>query len=124
MKENKMKKTITQVAVAAILTLLVNPLYGSSGHEHGDGCIQEKIDEAQARETALKEAKRLVAKKKLDASWSDAQIDGVNQQIFNSMPEWIVALKNIKETNQKRQNLYIFITQYAEITGVNFSGKH
>lgn len=119
-----MKKTITKAVAAAILMLCVNPLYGGAEHEHGHNCIQEKIGETEAKEFALKEIKRLVAKKKLGASWGSVEVYGVSQQVLKSMPEWIVAFKNQKETNLERQHLYIFITQYAEITGVNFTGKH
>jgi hypothetical protein len=115
-----MKKTITKAVAAAILMLCVNPLYGGAEHEHGHNCIQDKIGETEAKEFALKEIKRLVVKKKLEASWSDAEVYGVNQRVFKSMPEWIVAFKNPKEANLERQNLYIFVTQYAEITGVSF----
>lgn len=120
-----MKKTITKVAVAAILTLGVNPLYAGAGHDHDHGHSHSKvkINEAKAKEIAIKEVKKYTADGKLDKSWENVSIDTIKQQIYQSVPEWVVAFKNQKELNPKRQNLYIFVNQYGEMTGANFTGQ-
>ncbi len=120
-----MKKIITKVAVAAILTLGVNPLYAGAGHdhEHGHSHAQEKISEAKAKEIATKEMRRYVLKGKLEKSWESVPVNSAKQQVFKSVPEWVVAFKNQNETNPEHQNLYIFVNQYGEITGANFTGK-
>ena len=120
-----MKKMITKVAVAAILTLGVNPLYAGAGHdhEHGHSHAQEKISEAKAKEIALKEMRRYVLKGKLEKSWESTPVKSAKQQVFKSVPEWVVAFKNQNETNPEQQNLYIFVNQYGEIIGANFTGK-
>ncbi|MDQ1244521.1 MAG: hypothetical protein QG565_861 [Campylobacterota bacterium] len=120
-----MKKMITKVAVAAILTLGVNPLYAGAGHdhEHGHSHAQEKISEAKAKEIATGQMKKYILNGKLDKSWESVSIESIKQQVYKSVPEWVVAFKNQKETNPERQNLYIFVNQYGEMLGANFTGK-
>lgn len=118
-----MKKIITKVAVAAILTFGVNPLYAGAGHDHGHSHSQEKISEAKAKEIALKEMRRYVLKGKLEKSWEGAPVNSAKQQVYKSVPEWVVTFKNQKEPNPKQQNLYIFVNQYGEIMGANFTGE-
>ncbi|MFA7353251.1 MAG: DUF6488 family protein [Sulfurimonadaceae bacterium] len=118
-----MKKIITKVAVAAILTLGVNPLFAGAGHDHSHSSSKTKINEAKAKEIALKEMRRYVLKGKLEKSWEGAPVNSAKQQVYKSVPEWVVTFKNQKEPNQKQQNLYVFVSQYGEITGANFTGE-
>jgi hypothetical protein len=118
-----MKKIITKVAVAAILTLGANPLFAGAGHDHSHSSSKTKISEAKAKEIATGEMKKYVLVGKLDKSWENVSIDTIKQQTYQSVPEWVFAFKNQKETNPERQNLYVFINQYGEMSGANFTGK-
>jgi hypothetical protein len=118
-----MKKIITKVAVAAILAFGVNPLYGGAGHDHSHSSSKTKINEAKAKEIAIKVVKKYTLDKKLDKSWENVSIDTIKQQTYQSLPEWVVTFKNQKELNPKRQNLYVFVNQYGEMTGANFTGQ-
>lgn len=118
-----MKKIITKVAVVAILTLGVNPLFAGAGHDHGHSHSTVKINEAKAKEIAIRAVKNYTLDGKLDKSWENVPIDAIKQQTYQSAPEWAVTFKNQKEPNQKQQNLYVFVNQYGEMTGANFTGQ-
>lgn len=118
-----MKKIITKVAVAAILTLGVNPLYGGAGHDHSHGHSKIKINEAKAKDLAIRVVKKYTLDGKLDKSWENVPIDTVKKQTYQSVPEWAVTFKNQKASDPKKQNLYIFVNQYGEMTGANFTGQ-
>lgn len=122
-----MKKIITNAAFAAVLTLSVSPLYASGnhdhGHDHGHSHSKTVVNETKAKGVAMRQLKTLVQSSKLDKSWAGVAVHSVNKQTFNSMPEWVFAFKNDKEPNQERRNLYIFVNQYGEMTGANFTGK-
>jgi hypothetical protein len=118
-----MKKIITKVAVAAILAFGVNPLYGGAGHDHSHSSSKTKINEAKAKDIALKEMRRYVINGKLDKSWEGAPVNSAKQQVYKSIPEWVVTFKNPKESKPEQQNLYVFVSQYGEIMGANFTGE-
>lgn len=118
-----MKKIITKVAVATILTLGVNPLFAGAGHDHGHSHSTVKINEAKAKEIAIRVVKNYTLDGKLDKSWENVPIDTIKKQTYQSAPEWAVTFKNQKEPNPKQQNLYVFVNQYGEMTGANFTGQ-
>jgi len=118
-----MKKIITKVAVAAILTLGVNPLYGGAGHDHSHSSSKTKINEAKAKEIAIRQVKNYTLDGKLDKSWENVPIESAKQQTYQSVSEWVFAFKNQKESNPKQQNLYVFVNQYGEMIGANFTGQ-
>ncbi len=118
-----MKKIITKVAVAAILTLGANPLFAGAGHDHSHSSSKTKISEAKAKEIATGEMKKYVLVGKLDKSWENISIESTKQQVYKSVAEWVFTFKNQKETNPERQNLYVFINQYGEMSGANFTGQ-
>ncbi|MDO9266605.1 MAG: DUF6488 family protein [Sulfurimonas sp.] len=120
-----MKKIITKVAVAAILTLGVNPLYGGAGHDHGHdhSSSKTKINEAKAKEIAIRQLKNYTLDGKLDKSWDNVPIESAKQRTYQSVPEWVVTFKNQKELNKEKQTLYVFVNQYGDMAGANFTGQ-
>ena len=122
-----MKQIITNAAFAAALTLSVSPLYAGGnhdhGHDHGHSHSKTVVNEAKAKEVAMRQIKNFVQSGKLDKSWAGVAVHSVNKQTYNSMPEWIFTFKNDKEPNQERHSFYIFVNQYGEMAGANFTGK-
>lgn len=124
-----MKNVITKAALASILILGVNPLYAGAGHnhdhgdDHGHSHAKTKINKAKAKIIAIKIVKDYAIDGKLDKSWSDVIVDSVKAQTYNSVPEWVFTFKNPKELNSKHQSLYIFVNQYGEMSGANFTGQ-
>lgn len=124
-----MKNIITKTVFAAILTFGVNPLYAGAGHNHdpednhGHSHAKTKINKTKANEIAISIVKNYALDGKLAKSWSNVIVDSVREQTYNSVPEWVFTFKNPKEVNSKHQSLYIFVNQYGEMTGANFTGQ-
>ena len=120
-----MKNRITKTVLAAILTLGANSLYAGAGHNHNHGHshTKTKINKGKAKIIAIKIVKDYAVDGKLDKSWSDVIVDSVKAQTYNSVPEWVFTFKNPKEVNPKHQSLYIYVNQYGEMTGANFTGQ-
>ncbi len=115
-----MKKIKALVTFVVMLTLGVNPLYA---HGNGHKRSTVKINEVKAKEIAIKQVENFTLAGKLDKSWRNIKVDSVRQQTFQSLPEWIFTFKNPKEPNPKQKSFYIFVNQYGEITGANFTGE-
>ncbi|QOY54242.1 hypothetical protein HUE87_10215 [Candidatus Sulfurimonas marisnigri] len=121
-----MRKIIISVAMATFLALGINPLYAGSGHSHGEhGHSHEysKVGEAQAKQIAMKQLNGYVALGKLDKSWKNISVKNTNKQEFQGTPEWVFTFNNPNEPKADQKNLYIFINQYGQMTGANFTGK-
>lgn len=121
-----MKKIITSVAMATFLTLGINPLYAGSGHnhgEHGHSHGHSKVEEAQAKQIAMKQLNSYVALGKLDKSWKNIPVKNTKKQEFQGNPEWVFTFNNLNEKKAEQKNLYIFVNQYGEMMGANFTGK-
>lgn len=121
-----MKKIIRSVAMATFLALGINPLYAGSGHshgEHGHSHGNSKVKEEQAKQIAVKQLNSYAARGKLDKSWKNIPVKSVEQKMFHGKPEWAFTFNNPKEPKAKQKNLYIFVNQYGEMTGANFTGK-
>jgi hypothetical protein len=73
-----MKKIITNAAFAAILTLGVSPLYAGAGHNHEDGHghshSKTVVNEAKAKEVAMRQIKSYAQDGKLDKSWAGVAV--------------------------------------------------
>ncbi|MBU1658938.1 hypothetical protein KKG72_07805 [bacterium] len=121
-----MRKIITSVAMATFLALGINPLYAGSGHsheDHGHSHGNSKVNEAQAKQIATQQLNSYVAHGKLDKSWKNIPVHNIEQKKFHGNPEWVFTFNNPNEVKANQKNLYIFVNQYGEMTGVNFTGN-
>ena len=121
-----MKKIITSVAMATFLLLGINPLYAGAGHshgQHGHSHGNSKVKEEQAKQIAMKQLNSYVSYGKLDKSWKNISINSVEQKKFHGQLEWVFTFNNPNEQKAEQKNLYIFVNQYGEIMGANFTGK-
>ena len=120
-----MKHLTLKAALAAVLTLGLNPLYAGPGHNHDHGHSHEnvKIGEAEAKAISLKQVEHYLKTDKLEKSWSGVPVHAVEQKLFKSGPEWVVSYKNTQVKDPGKQVLYIFISQYGKLTGANYTGK-
>lgn len=120
-----MKKNITIAAFAAFLALGANPLYAGAGHDHSHGHSHSKtkIKETKAKQIATRYINNYVLDGKLDKSWKDATLKSAKEQVYHGIPEWVFAFNNPAEPKDNQKNLYIFINQYGEMTGANFTGE-
>lgn len=119
-----MKKLIKTSLMTALLACSFNPLYASGSHDHGGHShAQKEVTKEYAQNIATKEIKRLVQHDKLDSSWTNSPVSNMEKKKFNNTTEWVISYKNNKIQDVKKQNLYVFINLYGEITGVNHSGE-
>lgn len=111
---------------AVVLALNLTTLYAGSGHshgEHGHSHGQSEVKEAQAKQIAIKQLSSYVANRKLDKSWKHIPVKNLEQKMFHGIPEWVFTFNNPNEVKAEQKNLYIFVNQYGEVTGANFTGK-
>jgi hypothetical protein len=66
---------------------------------------------------------KLIEAKNLDQSWKDGKFDSIEEKKFKNGNEWLVTVKNDKETDQTKRTLYVFVTSNGALAGVNFTGK-
>ena len=119
-----MKKLIRTSLITAVLACSFNPLYASGSHDHGGHShAQKEVTKEYAKNVATKEIKSLSQRGKLDKSWINTPMLNMKQKKYNNEMEWVVSYKNDNIKDPNKQNLYVFINLYGEITGVNHSGQ-
>jgi len=116
---------IKTTLMTVLLAYSFNPLYASGNHDHGHGHShdRQKITKSYAQNKATKEIKILIQLGKLDKNWMNIPILNMTQKKYNNEMEWVISYKNNTIKDAKKQNLYVFINLYGEITGVNHSGE-
>jgi hypothetical protein len=118
-----MKKLIKTSLMTALLACSFNPLYASGNHGNGHSHDKQKVSKSHAQNKATKEIKKLIKAGKLDGSWINTPISNMEQKKYNNEMEWVINYKNNTIKDVKKQNLYVFVNLYGEITGVNHSGE-
>lgn len=78
-------------------------------------CVQDEIKSAVPKAVEI-----LVAKGKIEGSWSAAMVEKIEQRTFKKGPEWVAILVDEK---QQKKRLYIFITLKGYLNGANFTGE-
>jgi len=113
-----------------LLVLLVlfsiNVSANEEHNSHGGGNPYEEfgipIVENQAVDFSRSIINRLVENKKLIDSWLDVTHVRSEKKVFKADPEWVVSFKNDKVTGDK-EVIYIFLSQYGDFLGANFTGN-
>jgi hypothetical protein len=90
----------------------------SHGHKHRPPA---PIDEAAAKERAVQEVGQLVAKKKVEPSWTDSTVKSVEKKTLKKGWEWLVTLENSVASKDKL--LYVFLKPHGKFVAANFTGK-
>lgn len=115
------------ISTALLVSTLVcaAPAFAGAGHEHGPGGSHSHgpISSDAAVKKAEKQVKTLIARGKLDKTWTDAKVIGATQKDAGQGPEWIVTVKNEKASDPAKQTLYVFYTANGNYLATNFSGK-
>jgi hypothetical protein len=118
-----MKKLIKTSLMTALLACSFNPLYASGNHDHGHSHDRKEVSKLDVQNVAAKEIKRLVKRGKLDNGWINSPVSNMEKKKYNNEMEWVIRYKNNSIQDVKKQNLYVFVNLYGEITGVNHSGE-
>ncbi len=129
-----MKNLIKATVITALLSLV--SLYAHGGkeeHDHNHDCKhtldkdtvlgQIKANKADVEKRAKQKIQKLVSKKRIPKSWKEAKIAKIGKTSVNDTKDWEVSFKNLKIKDKTKQTLYIFVSVYGDIVGVNYTGK-
>jgi hypothetical protein len=99
-------------------------------HEKGHTCnhpehelLDKKYKSKEIQAVAKAKIQSLIKEKKIPKSWKRMQITKIGKQQLNYTNDWVVVFENNKIKNKKRNTLYIFVDEYGEVRGANYSGK-
>ena len=118
-----MKKLLTILFMTFLLP--TGQLLAGAGHSHGPdgGHSMGPISGEKVIEVAFKVVKKLIEKKKIDASWAEVKVASSQQKTFSKGPEWVVSIVNKKVLDASKQTLYLFFTLDGHYIAANFSGS-
>ena len=122
-----MKILVTTLLVS--LTLLNADEHSSHVHKHGpqqedDSKFIMQMEESQStiEKNAKKKIQTLVQEKKIPKSWAFAPMLKM-EKTKNKTNDWKVSFSNLKITHKTKQTLYVFVSAYGKVVGVNYTGK-
>ncbi len=125
-------KILLKAAVIVLLHAVILSANADQDHKHSKGCKHKKPDTNVAvqmeenQSTIEKNAKekmiKLVLEKKIPKSWEDAVLLKT-VKTKNNTNDWVVSFGNTNIKNRSKQTLYIFVSVYGKVMGVNYSGK-
>ena len=117
-----MTKIIKASFILLILTFTtLNAKNGYDYYHYGNGgSSYTKLNKTAITKIAKAEIKRLTMKKKIPTSWKSMPISKIHKSNTN---DWIVTFKNLKIKSKSKQKLYIFISIYGKLKGVNYTGR-
>jgi hypothetical protein len=107
------------VSFALVLAAPAPVALAHPGHDDHDAPAE--LDEPGAQERARKEIDRLIARKKLDASWKEATHKATEKKPVKKTWEWLVTFENAAATKDKV--LYVFLRPTGKFVAANFTGK-
>lgn len=110
-----MKSLLIIVFSLFSLTTIAGP---GSGHSHSHS---NEVSQVRTVIIAQEHIKRLIAKGKLESSWSKADYEESVQKKFGNKKEWVVTFKNTQVS--ENQKLYVFLSLGGDFIAANFTGK-
>lgn len=113
------------IKASLILLLLTSTaLSAKNGYDYyyygNDSSSYKKLNKTAISKIAKAEVKRLSMRKKVSKSWSLVPILSIKKSASN---DWLVTFNNPKIKKKSKQNLYIFVSIYGQIKGVNYTGR-
>ena len=121
-----MTKLLKNILLTVVLACTINPLYAGSGHNHeghGHSHAHVEISKSQAQEIARLKLSKVLQSKKIDQSWSKAQLISTKIKKFQYSREWVIEFQNTKIENKEEQIIYVFVSLSGEVTGANYTGE-
>lgn len=120
-----MKNLLKSLALLAAISSTT--LFAGSGHshdgEHGHSHALVKVSEEKVKQIAKRELQGLIKRSKIDKSWSSIEAQSTEKKSFGGKMEWVAVFMNESVKDIKKQKLYVFVSEYGEVTGANYSGK-
>lgn len=101
----------------------------NEAHKHGPRKEGDSNLIIQMKETiktieinAKKKIQTLVLKKKIPESWAAVAVQKA-EKTTNGTDDWAVSFNNTKIEDKLKQTLYVFVSAYGKVVGVNYTGK-
>jgi len=109
--------------VLVLILLNLTTLYAKNGYDYyhygNGGASYKKLNKTSITKIAKAELKRLALKKKVPKSWKYIPIQTIHK---SNTDDWRVTFNNLKIKNKSKQTLYIFVSIYGKVKGVNYTG--
>jgi len=114
-----------------LLMLMMSIIFTSSLYAHGNHDRKEtfysqmgiSIEIKQAREFSRNLIIQFIQEGRLDKNWNDARLIEAKTQMLNGMKEWKVSYYNPQEKEDNKKTIYVFLDEYGNSVGVNFTGE-
>lgn len=116
-----MRSASLLLALALTLTPLVTLAHGDHAPRIAP-CAAKPCTEEQVKSAVPAAVELLVKMGKIDASWTTAKIEKIEQKEFKKGPEWVTTLTDEKQPEGKKRR-YIFITNKGYLNGSNTTGE-
>lgn len=125
-------KTKTKLAISTLIfsSLLVTaPAMAGSDHKHGHdhshghGHSHGPLSQDKVKLKAELILKKLVAREKIDKSWSGMKVASAEKKTFKDRQEWVVIFTNPGLEDKAKQTLYMFFKLNGQYLATNYSGK-
>ena len=84
----------------------------------GNPCTKDQVEKGLP--TALD---ILISKGAIDGTWKSLTAESVEEKKFKKNTEWVAKFADPKQKDDKKKNLYVFITQKGFLSGSNFTGE-
>lgn len=93
------------------------------GHSHGNEHSHKpkQMNQTKLNFLGKRQIRKLIKQKKIDKSWSAANIDSAEKKLFGKKHEWVVTYLN--SAGVRGQKLYIFLELDGKFIAANFTGK-
>ena len=117
---------MTELIKIALMLMVLNftTLSAKNGYDYyhygNGGSSYKKLNKTSITKIAKAELKRLTMKKKLPKSWKYIPIQTIHK---SNTDDWRVTFNNLKIKKKSKQTLYIFISIYGKVKGVNYTGR-
>ena len=122
-----MKKLLKTLLISVAIS--ATTLFAGAGHSHshdgghGHSHAPKKVSKERVEKIAKIQRDRLVKHDKIEKSWSDVSISSLDKKKYGHHMEWVAVFTNSSVKDADKQKLYVFISEFGEITGANHSGK-
>jgi hypothetical protein len=114
-----MSKMLVSMFLVTTFTA-ANFAFAHSDHHHPP----KKPVTAEVAKTKAKEGiAQLIKMKKIDKSWTKADLLGVEKRKFAEKEEWVATFHNKTVKDAAKQKLYVFMKLSGDFIAANYTGK-
>jgi Family of unknown function (DUF6488) len=117
----KTKMTLFGLLAGGLLTLSAVRSVEAHPGGHDHAAERPAIDEEAVKARAKEEVERLIGIKKLEPSWKESTVKGVEKKTTKGRWEWLATLEN--PSAKAKKVLYVFLKPSGAFVAANFTGR-